>query len=175
MGVGACCSRKGAVGRPCFPGTSWAGPGKPSPRGSQQDSSLVLRGRCNTAAPAAGLLKDKEADGSTAWLGALVKTTARAMHLVDVHRGPTSPDTGGHQGAGDDEGEMLAQPPGAAPSQGADGQKAPQSTGVSEGWRDDGGVRRGGGQPTAEGQREELCQHLGTCTKRLPTQTAQQS
>ena len=56
MGVGACCSRKGAVGRPCFPGMSWAGPGKPSPRDSQQDSSLILRGRCNVAAPAAGLL-----------------------------------------------------------------------------------------------------------------------
>ena len=103
MGVGACCSRKGAVGRPCFPGMSWAGPGKPSPRDSQQDSSLILRGRCNVAAPAAGLLKDKQADESTARPGAPVKTTALVMHLADVYRRPTSPDTGGHQGAGNEQ------------------------------------------------------------------------
>lgn len=56
-GVGECCSRKGVVGRLCFPGVSWAGPGKPSPWDSRQDSSPVLQGHCNTAAPAAGILE----------------------------------------------------------------------------------------------------------------------
>lgn len=56
-GVGAYCSKKEGEGRLCFPGVSWAGPGKPSPQDFRQDSSLVLQGRCNTAAPAAGLLK----------------------------------------------------------------------------------------------------------------------
>lgn len=64
-GAGACCSTKGAAGRPCFPGVSWVEPGKPSPRDSQQGSALVLQGRCNTAAPAAGLLKDRQADVSS--------------------------------------------------------------------------------------------------------------
>ena len=82
---------------------SWAGPGKPSPWGSQQDSSPILRGRCSMAAPAAGLLKDKQPDESTAWPGARVKTAALVMHLADTYRGPASPDTGGLQGAGNEQ------------------------------------------------------------------------
>ena len=55
------------------------------------------------AAPAAGLLKNKQADESTARPGAQVKTTASVMHLADVYRRPTSPDTGGHQGVGNEQ------------------------------------------------------------------------
>lgn len=38
---------------------NWVGPGKPLPWCCQQDSSQVLQGQCNMAAPSAGPLKER--------------------------------------------------------------------------------------------------------------------
>lgn len=85
-GVGACCSRKGVVGRLRFPGVSWVGPGKPSLWGSRQDSSPVLQGQCNTTARAVGLLKDRRADVSTA-----EKTDCPSQQSTARLQGPRRP------------------------------------------------------------------------------------
>lgn len=55
--VGVCCSRKEGVGRLCLREVNWVGLGKPLPWYCQQDSSRVLQGQCNMAAPSAGLLE----------------------------------------------------------------------------------------------------------------------